>query len=92
MLPNMELLDGVGLDPLTNLEERIQRAVEIIPQLREEKESAVREKEVAVREAAEARAKFDELTSEVDSLRQEREQVRARIEKLLGQMDVLGAG
>ena len=32
----MELLDDAGLDPLTSLEERIQKAVELIPRLRQE--------------------------------------------------------
>lgn len=85
----MELLDNAGPDPLTSLEERILKAVEIIPRLREERDAAVGDKEEAVREAAEARAKLEELTTELETLRQEREQVRTRIEKLLGHMDVL---
>ena len=89
MLADMELLDDVGHDPLTSLEERIQKAVELIPRLRQETEAAVRARDEAVREADEARAKLDGLKSEVESLREERNQVRARIEKLLGHMDVL---
>ena len=85
----MEPLDDAGTDPLTSLEQRIQKAVEIIPRMREERDAAVQDKKEAVREAAEARAKLEELTAEVDTLRQEREQVRTRIETLLGHMDVL---
>lgn len=85
----MELLDNTGPDPLTSLEERILKAVEIIPRLRDERDAAVRDKEEAVREAHAARAKLEELTTELATLRQEREQVRTRIEKLLGHMDVL---
>ncbi len=85
----MNLLDDTALDPLDSLEERIRRAVELIPSLREEKEAAVRERDEAVREAAEARSRLEEMTSELETLRAERQQVRARIEKLLGHMDVL---
>ncbi len=85
----MELLDGTGDDPLTSLEERIRKAAELIPRLREERDAAVREKEEALRVAEEARSKLDALSREVESLRRERQQVRARIEKLLGHLDVL---
>ncbi len=85
----MELLDGAGDDPLANLEQRIRKAAELIPRLREERDAAVRDKEEAVRAAEEARAKLAELAREVESLREERQQVRARIEKLLGHLDVL---
>ena len=44
-----------------------------------------------VREAAEARASMEELAGEVETLRREREQVRTRVEKLLGQMEVLSS-
>ena len=40
-------------------------------------------------EAAEARAQAARLADEMDSLRSERKHVRTRIEKLLGQMDLL---
>ena len=43
------------LEPLASLEKRIQRAVEMIPRLRQEREAAVKERETAVREAADAR-------------------------------------
>lgn len=86
----MESLEDSGIDPLASLEERIHKAVELIPRLREEKEAAVREKDVAVREAEQALAKLEELSREVETLRQERKQVRARVQKLLGHMEVLG--
>jgi uncharacterized coiled-coil DUF342 family protein len=65
-------------DSLSSLEERIQRAVQLVSRLREEKE------------AAEARAEAGRLAEEVKSLQAERKQVRSRIEKLLGQIDQLG--
>ena len=72
-------------DSLSSLEERIQRAVELVARLR-------REKEAAEEEAAEAKAAAARLADEVKSLQSERKQVRTRIEKLLGQIDQLGNG
>src|ERR1035438_10256147 len=70
------------VDSLSSLEERIQRAVQWVAQLRQEKAAAVEA-------AAEARAEADRLAQEVKTLQAERKQVRARIEKLLGQIDQL---
>jgi len=70
------------LDSLSGLEERIVKAVELIARLKKEKEAAVSE-------AAVARAQAARLAEEMESLRGERKQVRTRIEKLLGQMDLL---
>jgi FtsZ-binding cell division protein ZapB len=63
------------LDALASLEERITRAVELVMTLRAEK--------------ADAEAQRDAAIQELDELRSERKQVRTRIEKLLGQMDLL---
>jgi FtsZ-binding cell division protein ZapB len=63
------------LDALSILEERITRAVELVTTLRAEK--------------AEMEAQRDAAIQELDELRSERKQVRTRIEKLLGQMDLL---
>ena len=70
-------------DSLSSLEERIQRAVELVARLR-------REKEAAEQQAGEAKADAARLAEEVKSLQSERKQVRTRIEKLLGQIDQLG--
>ena len=72
-------------DSLSSLEERIQRAVELVARLR-------REKEAAEGQAAEAKAEAARMAEEVKSLQSERKQVRTRIEKLLGQIDQLGNG
>ena len=72
-------------DALSGLEDRIQKAVELVIRLREEKDAALRE-------AADYRAQAARLSDEVKSLQAERKQVRTRIEKLLGQIDELGAG
>jgi len=71
-------------DSLSTLEERIQRAVQLVARLRQEKEAALVE-------AAEAKADSARLTEEVKTLQAERKQVRSRIEKLLGQIDQLSA-
>ena len=71
-------------DSLSSLEERIQRAVQLVVRLRQEREAAVQEAAEAKREAA-------RLADEVKTLQAERKQVRNRIEKLLGQIDQLSA-
>jgi FtsZ-binding cell division protein ZapB len=71
-------------DSLSTLEERIQRAVQLVVRLRQEREAAVQE-------AAEARREAALLADEVKTLEAERKQVRNRIEKLLGQIDQLSA-
>ena len=73
------------IDSLGSLEESIQRAVQLVTRLREEKDAALQE-------AAHAKAEANRLTGEVNALHAERKQVRSRIEKLLGQIDQLGAG
>jgi len=70
------------LDSLSHLEERITRAVELVNGLRVEK--AELESQLAA-----AAAENDALREELDQLRGERRQVRTRIEKLLGQMELL---
>ena len=71
-------------DSLSTLEDRIQRAVQLVARLRQEREAAVEQ-------AAEARREVSRLADEVKSLQAERKQVRGRIEKLLGQIDQLSA-
>jgi chromosome segregation ATPase len=72
-------------DSLSSLEERIQRAIQLVARLRQEKEAAVAE-------AAEARADAQRMADELKSLQSERKQVRGRIERLLEQIDELNAG
>ena len=69
-------------DPLAVLEDRITRAAELVANLRAEKADL----EAQLRSAFEDR---DTYRQELDELRSERKQVRTRIEKLLGQMDLL---
>ena len=71
-------------DSLSSLEDRIQRAVQLVGRLRQEREAAVAE-------AAEAKRAAALAADEVKTLQAERKQVRGRIEKLLGQIDQLSA-
>jgi FtsZ-binding cell division protein ZapB len=95
----MEPLREQEIDSLAHLEERIQKAADLVAQLRREKDVALKQKQAALaeregalREAAEARAQLARLSEELETLRGERLQVRTRIEKLLGRMDLLNAG
>lgn len=71
-------------DALQNLEERILRAVELVSQLRKERDAAVKVND-------DLKAENTRLSEELESLQSERKQVRSRIEKLLGQMDTLAS-
>ena len=71
-------------DALQNLEERILRAVDLVAQLRQEKDAAVKASD-------ELKAENTRLSEELEALKSERKQVRGRIEKLLGQMDTLAS-
>lgn len=72
------------LDSLDNLEERIRGAVELVASLR----SQNRELETKLNAALTDR---EAVRQELDDLRSERKQVRSRIEKLLGQLDLLSS-
>lgn len=86
-------------DSLSSLEERIQRAVQLVARLRQEREAAVAEAAEAraeaerlaeeVRALQAERAETEHLAEEVKALQAERKQVRGRIERLLEQIDEL---
>jgi FtsZ-binding cell division protein ZapB len=76
-------------DPLAVLEDRIRRAAELVAELRAQRDAARAERDAAVKAASPALAEAQKLRLELDALRGERTQVRKRIEKLLGQMDLL---
>lgn len=73
---------ATDLDSLGHLEERISRAVEVVGRLRAENQELQQRLDAANVETKQA-------LEELEELRSERKQVRERIEKLLGQMDVL---
>ncbi|MGD1095870.1 MAG: cell division protein ZapB [Bryobacteraceae bacterium] len=69
-------------DSLAGLEERIRRTLDLVSALRAERDAA--------RQAAgTALSEMKKLRDEIEELRSERKQVRTRVEKLLGQMDLL---
>lgn len=87
------------IETLADLEERIRRAVELVAGLRAERTELVQQREAAdaareraEQEAADAKAAASKLSAEIEQLRRERGQVRERVEKLLGQMDLINAG
>jgi FtsZ-binding cell division protein ZapB len=87
------------IETLGDLEERIRRAAELVAGLRAERSELVQQRDAAnaardraEREAADAKAATSKLIAEIDQLRSERKQVRERVEKLLGQMDLINAG
>ncbi len=62
-------------DALASLEERIHRTVQLVSTLRSERDAAL--------------ADAQKLRAEIEDLRSQRKQARIRIEKLLGQMDLI---
>lgn len=86
------------VDTLSSLEERILKAVQLVALLREEKDEALRKLDAIQGESnasGKAMTKLEtenaRLREELESLKADRKQVRTRIEKLLGQMDLLAA-
>jgi len=76
-------------DSLASLEERITRAVELVTALRKEKDQLAARVKTVETERDSALFEARKAGEELDALRGERKQVRTRIEKLLGQMDLL---
>jgi FtsZ-binding cell division protein ZapB len=76
-------------DSLANLEERIRKVVEMVTSMRAERDAAITERDQARNAAGGTLAEIQKLRQENEELRGERKHVRTRIEKLLGQMDLL---
>jgi FtsZ-binding cell division protein ZapB len=76
-------------DSLFDLEERIRRTVELVATLRAERDAALAERDQARNAIGSSTSELQKLRQEVEELRGERKHVRTRIEKLLGQMDLL---
>lgn len=92
----MEFAFEDDTDSLASLESRIMKAVELITTLREENSSlrkqlqgAIDEKDRASKDTKDSSLRAEKVMAELESLRNERAHVRTRIEKLLGQMDLL---
>ena len=71
-------------DSLASLEERIQKAVQLVARLRQERDAALEK-------TTEAQAETGRLAEEIKVLQAERKKVRDRIERLLGTIDQLNA-
>jgi uncharacterized coiled-coil DUF342 family protein len=90
------------LDALAGLEDRVQQAVGLVKQLRRDNEeltgklaasaAASAEAKEAIADAANLRAELSRVNAEIESLRKERKTVRSRVERILEQIDALGAG
>jgi regulator of replication initiation timing len=87
----MEATTDPQLDALASLEARIAKAVSVIGQLRQERDSAREEAELLRLERDELREKLAKMEAERETMQSERKAVRARIEKLLGQMDLISS-
>lgn len=102
----METVNEEGIDTLASLEQRVQRAVEVLNSLRSEnhelsqqlaavkseRDQAQQELDDTRKQLSESEAQLGRLSEDLSHLRDERKHVKSRIEKLLGQMDLLSAG
>jgi hypothetical protein len=80
---------AVSADDFLALEERVQRAVEVVKRERQARAAAdARAAEAEAKVLAQA-AQTERLQSELSVLRAERDQVRQRVERLLAQLDAL---
>jgi len=76
-------------DSLAGLEERIRRIVEMVNSMRVERDAAFAERDAARQAAGTSLSELQRLREENEEFRNERKRVRTRVEKLLGQMDLL---
>ncbi len=76
-------------DTLTQIEERILRAVELVNKLRQERDAALRELDTVREDLQQTEASGRTLGEEILSLKADRQKVRGRLERLLGHIDQL---
>lgn len=93
----METAREEELDSLASLEERILKTVELVSELREERDIIMRDLEAALasreqtaRQIADLQEENQRLQQDLESLRTEHRTVKSRIQKVLGQLDQLG--
>jgi FtsZ-binding cell division protein ZapB len=87
----MESLTEQELDALSILEARIAKAAAALAQIRKERDTAREEAELLRLERDELQERIAKMESEREALQSERKVVRTRIEKLLGQMDLISS-
>ena len=86
-----ELESAVPSDEFHALEEKVYKTIELLKSAREAR--AIAERDVSrLREQLEEREEeVETLREQMVGLRREREDVRSRVEKMLKQLDVMGA-
>lgn len=80
---------AVSVDEFSALEERIQRAVDLVKRERQARAAAEERATAAEIKLREQAPQAESLQKEVSALRGEREDVRKRVERLLAQLDAL---
>jgi hypothetical protein len=86
-----ELESAVSSDEFHELEEKVYKTIELLKSAREAK--AIAERDVSrLREQLEDREEeVETIRAQMVTLRREREEVRSRVEKMLRQLDSMGA-
>jgi regulator of replication initiation timing len=85
-------LDGVDLQPIDRLEEKVRMLVEMIDRLRAENARAVQDNERLANELNGFRARLADAEGtnvELKALRDERDVIRTRVNEMLQQIDSL---
>jgi len=85
----VETVPAGEVDPLSQIEERVRRTVELVGTLRHERDAALESLAETRNAKALAEATIRSLSEEVAGLKSERQQVRGRLERLLGHIDQL---
>ena len=78
-----------GLEQLLNLEEKVNRTIDLLRSTRAEKEDLTRENTRLQRECEQKDKAIEKLEDHLGSLEQERDAVRVRLQRLLEQVDSL---
>jgi FtsZ-binding cell division protein ZapB len=78
-----------GLEQLLNLEEKVNRTIDLLRSTRAEKEELTRENTRLHRECEQKEKTIEKLEDYLGRLEQERDAVRGRIQTLLEQVDSL---
>jgi predicted nucleic acid-binding Zn-ribbon protein len=86
-----EVSAQVPADDFQALEEKVYRTIELYKAAREARAAAERDVQRLREQIEEREEEVESLKKEMIGLRREREEVRSRVEKMLRQIDVLGA-
>ena len=78
-----------GLEQLLNLEEKVNRTIDLLRSTKAEKQELARENTRLQRECEQKDKAIEKLEDHLGSLEQERDAVRGRIQTLLEQVDSL---